>query len=771
MSGKGSFDGQARAEAGLSSVGGVLRAVPPPEEPRPPGLDPPGPVESVSEWVRFTHSLWHSRWLISACVVVALVLATAYNYTARPRYEAVAQIEIRKNRPDLTPGADLTEAVTPEWIETQYRILVGKSLLTKVVERYEFTSSPELGTGPMRSPIELVRTKLLGAAPADFGPGIPVAPAVAAFRSRVTVRPIARTSLVEIVFRAYDPKFAAMAANGLAQTFVDESKSSRSDQSSEATRWLEARLQAEQEQAKSSFEALRSYEERSGSSNLEARQRLVEARLQQASTQLLQARSEKESKKAYLEQVRRMSPGELMTLPELANNTSYQAMRKELVDTELRKSELDQSLGPKHPDVVGLDNRIQSLRAALAAEARGVTRSVEAAYEAASRQEAVLAASVSSAQAEMASLRDKSPEYQTLKRDADTSNEIAQALARRGKEASVESAITDRTVRIVEPADVPQAPVFPDRTANLQMALLVGLATGVLLVAAKERLDTTVKTPDDIRDALRVPFLGFVPDLSTLSEVVMKSNLSAIRSPTSPLSEAYRVIRTNVMASANSMNARVLLVTSIHPGEGKSTTALNLAAAIAQTGATAILVDSDLRRPTVHSNLSLPRGPGMRDVLTRNGSFRDIVRQGPIPGLSALTSGAPPDNPAELMGCEEMRGLLKDLSETYDWVIVDAPPVGGMADALIIGGVVDGIVLVVEGDRTTRAVATDGVAQLTSVGGRLLGAIINRVDVKRNAYYLSRYATGYYGGYGYYGAVYSRYGSGTRPRGGPRVEK
>ena len=323
----------------------------------------------------------------------------------------------------------------------------------------------------------------------------------------------------------------------------------------------------------------------------------------------------------------------------------------------------------------------------------------------------------------------------------------------------------------MEPAEVPRAPVFPDRTGNLQIALLAGLAMGILLVSIKERLDTTLKTPDDIKEALGIPFLGFVPDLSTLSEANAKHSLNALKHPTSPLSESYRVIRTNVMAAAGAFQARVLLVTSIHPGEGKSTTALNLAAAIAQTGATAVLVDSDLRRPTVHSNLHLSRSPGLLDLLTRAGSFRDVVRPGPIPGLSALTSGAAADNPAELMGCEEMRSLLRDLAGAYDWVIVDAPPVGGMADALIIGGVVDGIVLVVEGDRTTRPVAADGVAQLSSVGGRLIGAILNRVDVKRNAYYLSRYATGYYGGYGYYGAVYSRYASGHRPGKDGRVAK
>lgn len=753
------------------SSGGVLRAVPPPEDRRPPGPEPL-PAESASEWVRFTHSLWHSRWLIIACVIVSLALATAYNYTVRPRYEAVAQIEIRMTRPDLSPGKDVVEEITPEWIETQYRMLVGKSLLIKVVERYEFGRSPELSAGPMRSPMELIRTKVLGQPSEDFGPGISVAPAVAAFKSRITVRPVPRTTLVDLVFRAYDPKFAAMAANGLAQTFVDESRSVRSDQSTEATKWLEARLQAEQDQARSSFEALRSYEEKSGSSNLEARQRLAEAKLQEASSQLLQAGSERASKKAYLDQLRGMSASELMTLPELAANTSFQAIRKDLVDIELRKSELDQSLGPLHPDVVGLETRIRSLRSTLANEARGVVRGVEAEYEAAARQEAVLAGSVRAAQLEMAALRDKSPEYQTLKRDADTSNEIAQTLARRGKEAGVESAVNDRTVRLIEPAEAPLSPVFPDRTGNLQIALLVGLATGVLLVAAKERLDTTLKTPDDIRDFLRVPFLGFVPDLSTLPELALKANLSAARSPASPLSESYRVIRTNVIAVATSLNARVLLLTSIHPGEGKSTTALNLAAAIAQTGATAILVDSDLRRPTVHSNLSLPRIPGIRDLLTRsNLPFQDVVRNGPIPGLSALTSGATPDNPTELMGCEEMRSLLRDLAAAYDWVIVDAPPIGGMADALVVGGVVDGIVLVVEGDRTTRDVAIDGVAQLTSVGGRVLGAILNRVDVKRNAYYLSRYATGYYGGYGHYGAVYSRYGAGPRPGPGKRIGK
>jgi polysaccharide biosynthesis transport protein len=751
---------------------GVLRAVPPPpppEERKPFPMEPP-PTEAASEWVRFTHALWHNRLLIAACVVVSIVLATAYNYTARPRYEAVAQIQIQKTRPDLSPGTDVVEAVTQEWVETQYRMLVGKSLMTKVVERYQFASSPELSTGPMRSPAELIRTKLFGRGAEDFGPGIPVAPAVAAFKSRITIRPIPRTNLVELVFRAYDPKFAAMAANGLADTYIDESRSNRSDQSTEATKWLEARLQAEQEQARSSFEALRSYEEKSGSSNLEARQRLVESKLQQASTQLLEAKSDKAAKKAYLDQVRRMRPTELLSVPELAANSSFQAMRKELVDTELRKAELDQSLGPKHPDVVALEGRMQTLRSALAAEASGVVRAIEVAYESAARQEAVLSASVAAAQAEMSDLRDKSPEYQTLKRDADTSNEIAQALAKRGKEASVESAVNDRTVRLIEPAEIPRAPVFPDRYGNLQIALLVGLAMGVVLVAVKERLDTTLKSPDDIREALRIPFLGFVPDLSTVSDVVMKHNLNALRHPTSPLSESYRVIRTNVMATAAAANARVLLVTSIHPGEGKSTTALNLAAAIAQTGATSILVDSDLRRPTVHSNLSLPRNPGIRDILSRNVAFRDVVRQGPIPGLSALTSGATPENPAELMGCAEMKGLLNELAKAYDWVIVDAPPVGGMADALIIGGVVDGIVLVVEGDRTTKAVAADGVAQLSSVGGRVLGAILNRVDVKRNSYYLSRYATGYYGGYGYYGAVYSRYAAGQR-HGDNRSEK
>ncbi len=747
----------------MSSAGGVLRAVPPPDDRRYRGVEPAPSPESTSEWVRFSHSLWHSRWLIAACVVVSLVLATAYNYTARPRYEAVAQIEIRKTRPDLSPGKDVVEAVTPEWIATQYRLLVGKSLLTKVVERYEFGASPELRTGPMRSPVELVRNRLFGPSSADFGPGIPVAPAVAAFRSRVSVRPIASTSLVELVFRAYDPRFAAMAANGLAQTYIDESRSDRADQSTEATQWLEARLQAEQQQARSSFEALRSYEDRSGSSNLEARQRLVEARLQQASSQLLEARSDKASKKAYLDQLRRMSNAELLTLPELASSASFQSSKTDLVETELRKAELDQSLGPRHPDVVALDIRIQSLRAALLSEARGVVRGVEGSYEAASRQENVLSESARAAQTEMASLRDKSPEYQTLKRDADTSNEIAQALAKRGKEASVESAINDRTVRLIEPADVPTKPVFPNRTGNLQIALLAGLATGVLLVAAKEKLDTTLKTPDDVRDSLNVPFLGFVPDLKTVSDVVQRHSLSAIRHPTSPLSESYRVIRTNVMAVAATTKARVLLVTSIHPGEGKSTTALNLAAAIAQTGASAILVDSDMRRPTVHSNLSLPRGPGLKDLLSRGGSYREVVRQGPIPGLSALTSGGIPDNPAELMGCEEMRTLLSDLAKAYDWVVVDAPPVGGMADSLVMGGVVDGIILVVEGDRTTKTVGADGVAQLISVGGRVLGAILNRVDVKRNAYYLSRYATGYYGGYGYYGAVYSNYSSKPRP--------
>lgn len=417
--------------------------------------------------------------------MVSLILATAYNYTARPRYEAVAQIQIQKRRPDLPSGNDVVNTITPEWIETQYRILVGRTLLTKVVERYDFANSAELGTGSMRSPIELIRTRLFDR-PDEFSAGMAVAPAVAAFKSRVTVRPIPRTTLVDLVFRAYDPKFAAVAANGLAQTYVDESRSNRSDQSTDATKWLEARLRAGQEQARSSFEAPRSYEDGSGSSNLEARQRLVEGRLAQASAQLLEARGDRASKEAYLDQLLRLTPSELLSLPELATNSALQAMRKDLVDIELRKNELDQSLGPRHPDIVGLDSRIQSLRSSLANEAKGFVHGVEASYEAASRQESVAAGAVSAAQAEMSSLRDKSPQYQTLKGDADTSNDSAPALSGRGKEASVENAVMDRTVLLIRPADIPKAPVFPDRTGNLQIAIFVGFATGFLLVAARE---------------------------------------------------------------------------------------------------------------------------------------------------------------------------------------------------------------------------------------------------------------------------------------------
>lgn len=727
----------------MTEPGSPLRAVDTGESRRPGASDTTADAGGP-ELLRLFHAVWQSRWLVAACVGVALLIGTAYNYTARPRYEAVAQIQITRTAPTLVPGAPVLETVSPEWIETQYRILVGKTLLTKVVERHHFESHGELRMGPLRSPLEVVKTRL-GIGPPDESAALALAPAVAAFRSRITVRPVPRTNLVDLVFKAYDPVFAAGAANALAQTYIDESRSERVDQSAETARLIGDRLQAEQQEAKNTLEALRVFEQQSGTGNIEALQRAAEARLSEASGRLIATRAETASRKAYLDQLRRMSPDEIATLPELSGNASLQGLRRQMIDLQSRKADLDQSLGPRHPDVLAIVTRLRGIEEQITAEGAGARRAAEAAYEVAMRQEATVQATVDSAQREIASLREKAPQYESLKREAEASNEVAEALARRGKQASVEGAVTDRRVRLVEPAEVPARPAFPDRTGNLEVALVIGLGMGIGLVVAREKLDGGIRTPDDVRAALGVPFLGLVPEIGSAAGSSGRGPLSALKLPASELSEAYRVIRTNVMAVAGSR--RTLLVTSIHPSEGKSTTALNLAAALAQTGQTAILVDADLRRPTVHANLGVPRVPGLREAIERGLAFREVVRESAVAALASIPAGTTPENPAELLGSEEMRRLLRNLPSAYDWVIVDAPPVGGMADALVLAGLCDGVILVIEGERTTRSVAADGVGQLAAVGGVTIGAILNRVDVRRNSYYLSRYASGYHSRY------------------------
>jgi polysaccharide biosynthesis transport protein len=314
----------------------------------------------------------------------------------------------------------------------------------------------------------------------------------------------------------------------------------------------------------------------------------------------------------------------------------------------------------------------------------------------------------------------------------------------RAQNARLESQLRFTSLRIVERAEPPRVPVLPRQAFNYQMALLIGLGLGAGLAILVGRIDDTVKTPDDVTQLLGLPFLGMIPAVATDEEGEDAPRLAAARQPQSAVAEAYRVVRTNVIFSTPVNRGRVVVMSSSSPGEGKTTTLANLAVSLAQNGARVLAIDADLRRPTLHRHFGLEAGQGLSEALANPESGPLPIHETEIPGLRLLTSGQIPPNPTDLLGSESLRTLLGAERERYDWILIDAPPILAMADTPVLSALADGLVMVVWSEQCTRPALKRALEQVRAVGGKLTGVVLNKVDLKRNAYYYGQYYGEYY---------------------------
>ncbi len=704
---------------------------------------------------RYLGMLHKRRGIIITCLGVSLAIAVLYNYTSRPVYEATAQILIDRDTPNVLPNKELVDLVQggADYYQTQYQLLKSRSLAERVIARLDLQKSPELATGPMMSPVERVE-RLFGRAPAALidPSGIPLSPAVAAFRSRIDVEPVAGSRLVNLRFRAYDPRTASEAVNALAQLYIEQSLELRFTTSTDATGWLSDRLKEQQAKVESAEKALQDYREREGLVNQEERQGLVEQKLQALNAAVLDARTERISKESLYNQISALGPSQAESFPLVMGSEVVQAAKVDLGALQKEEARLAETLGEKHPDMVRVRNQIRQAQEKIRAEIRNVTRAAESEYRTALAKESRLAASLEAVKQEAQDTSRKTIEFSVLKRDVDSNKQLYQDLLTKTKQTGLETELKTTNIRVIEKAETPRAPVSPNRMRNYEMALLLGLALGVGLALGFEHLDNTFKTPDDVKEHLQLPFLGMVPDVEqkhggAAAQPRAQTLAIASRYTSSPVAEAYRVLRTNLLFTSADGQGRALVVTSANPGEGKTTTVANLAAALAHNGAKVLAVDGDLRRPTLHLHFGLQKTPGLSDLLVGKSSASQAIQTTRINGLQVLACGYQPPNPAELLGSPMMKQVAEALRSHYEWILIDSPPLLAMADTPVLASVVEGVVLVLSADSTTRPSVMRALDQLHSVGGKVVGVVLNRVNLERNSYYYSQYYGEYYRSY------------------------
>jgi succinoglycan biosynthesis transport protein ExoP len=693
--------------------------------------------------------LHRRRALVVTCLLVSLAAATMYNIVTRPVYQATTQILIERETPDVLPGKDLMNiGKGADYLNTQFNLLRGRGLAEKVVERLSLQRSPDFASGPIMSPWERFQRTILRRSPSVPPTEMALTPAARAFQARLSIEPVPNSSLVNIRCTGYDPVLAARAVNTLAQLYIEQSLEFRFTTSSEATGWLSERMKDQKKRLEEAEKALQAYREKEGLENVDERRGLIEQKLTTLTGAVLNARTERITKETLVSQMRSLSPAQLATHLAVLGNGQIQSLRGQLAELQREAVRLSETVGEKHPDMVRVRSEQRALEDKLAAETQNIVRSAETDYRTAQQQESNLQASLDAIKAEANEINRKSIDFGVLRREVESNQQMFQNLMNRSKETGLESELRSTNIRVVEKAEIPQAPIAPRRAWNYQVAVLVGLGVGIALVIAAEQLDSTIKTPEDAKQHVRIPFLGMVADAAA-RKANTPGNASPLilKNPRSALADAYRVIRTNIIFSSAETTARALVISSVNPAEGKSTTVVNVAGSLSQNGARVLVIDADLRRPTIHTHFGINSSPGLSDVIVGKATPQQAIRTTPYKGLDVLPCGYVPPNPAELLGSAVMKDLLVTLRREYDYILIDTPPVLAMADTPVLCRLTDGLVLVVAAESTSRQAIHRTIDQIVSVGGRLTGMVLNRVNLERNSYYFNQYYGEYYRSY------------------------
>jgi capsular exopolysaccharide synthesis family protein len=572
---------------------------------------------------------------------------------------------------------------------------------------------------------------------------------ISQFLGGLRIAPEAKTRLVEIIYESSDPQFAALAANTLAEEYTAQNLELRLATYQKNLRWLSEEVAKQEKKVNDSEAALTEYREARNALSLGDRQNITVARLNALNETVTRQRTERLQKEATYSQLKGIDPASDAAdgFPVIAASPGVVEAKNRLTDLMAERARLSARYLPSHPEMQKLDLQIKNSRESLTAQRARVIESVKNDYETAVAQERSFAASLDQQKNEAMDLERKSGGYVVLQRQADSDRQLWQSLLQQQKELQVVSNSRSNNVQVMDRAEIPGAPFSPNTRREWFTAMMAGMLVAFGLAFGIEYLDDTVKTPEDVSKRLGLPLLGLVPSI--------RGSRVPLLSETVPhdFGEAFRSLRTSLVFTAGTGQARVIAVTSSQPLEGKTTTACNLATALALGGSRVLLIDADMRRPGLHQIMGVQNENGLSQLLVGQSRVREAVQRTTEPNLFVITAGRTPPNPSELLASDRMKSFLQNLAHgPFDWVLLDTPPVLAVTDAVVLASTVSAVVFVVGSEMTRRVHAERALGTLRAGKPRSIGVVLNRVDFDRNKYYYSRY-------YGYNYKSY--YGSAT----------
>ena len=693
------------------------------------------------------------KWIIAVSIVVVLVIAAVISVRTTPIYEATTQVLIAPPQAanPLNVKANNTQQQDTDDqqrdIDTKIRIIQSATMADSVLHRLNLDARSEFAGGATsrnNGGIAVVASQNQESARHEQ--------LIHKLQANVKVQAVGDTSLVDIKYLDPNPALAAEIANGIASAFIEQNVKSRYDSTMQAADWLSKQLADLQVKMESSQTKLLQYAKEHNIVGTDDKQNLTTEKLEELNKELTAAQSDRMQKESIYRVATSDSPESLSAV---LQDPILTDLRQRQMELQAQYALLDNSFGPGYSKMKEIKNQLDHINQSYQKQVRDSVNRIKGDYQAAVNRESMLQAALAEQTGVADQLNQNAIEYKVLKQEADSNRQVYDGLLQQLQEASLAAGLDSSNIRIVDKASVPSHSAIPNIPRNLEFALLIGLVAGVGIAFGLEAIDTTVRTPDQVESISGLPTLGVIPYESMIDEAaagapkthllrkVSSGNttsppLISYLKPHSGPAEAYRALRTSILLSSVYHPPRTILVTSSLPRDGKTVTCLNIAIVLAQMGKRVLLLEADMRCPTLYKILDLKGQMGLSNILTGGAQDNEAIHPTIQSNLFVIPAGPIPPHPAELLSSSLTDELLKKWSQEYDHVIVDSPPVISVTDPVLLSVKTDAVLLVVRFGQTTTAHLRRTCNLLQSVNAAVLGVVLNAANLSSPDYYYYR---------------------------------
>ena len=675
-----------------------------------------------------TVSRW--RWTVLATFTIVFSLVAVYTLLQTPIYRASVKVEIQPSSRRVAPVADVSELgatgysffAEDRYYNTQFEIIKSRAFSEAVFDRLNLWNDPQFKG--MKDP-------------------------VGAFKGGVIVEPVEMTGIVVISMEGSDKEKTTQWVNSLAEVYVDRNLESAKRASARAVANLMEQMEPLRGKLTKSQEKSFEQAEQRGLFLPEDQQKIMAGALttlQQDLTATQIALSQLEALNRKIKEVS-TAGGSYLSIPEIARDPIVEQLYKSRFEMEQEKQKLLAQYQERHSKVVEKEDQIKQIDRKIALECDRIIGRLQTEYSIKKEHERKTLAQIEQEKSNSLTLSQRSSDFELMRGETAEFRKIYDAINVRMKEVELSAQLLNNNIRVLDKAQVPMGAIRPRKGLNLLIGILAGLVMGIGLAFFLEYLDNTVKTTEDVENFLKLHILSIIPKVNDDSSYAVR--------------ESLQTLRTSLLFSRKSRAKNLLLVTSAGPQEGKSTTLVNLAKTLAASGDRVAVLDCDLRRPTIHMHLDLDKRHGMTNyILAPEGeSWRDYVKNSQVPNLYAMTSGPLPPNPPDIFGSDRFAQLLTELRASFDWVLIDSPPVASLTDSILLASMADMVGFVIRHNQTDKDLVRRCINNIRGVNSNVIGAVLNHVDLER-----SSYRDYYYVGYYYYGEGRSSKSKGKKAR-------